>query len=131
MKNHFACPHCRATLNPNVKVTLVASYRSRKGMILLSPQPGDFKYVCDPTVEEGLEPGDLVAFACPVCHGDLTSPRDARFAELRLHIPGSDERVIEFSREFGTHATFIIDGDEITAFGEDAEGYDEKNFFGA
>jgi len=131
MKNHLACPHCRVTLNPSVKVLLVASYRSRKGMILLSPQPGNFKYLCDPTVEKGLEPGDLVNFACPVCHASLTSKRNKRFAELRMHQQGSDDRVIEFSREFGTHATFIIDGDEIAAFGEDVDDMDGKNFFGA
>lgn len=131
MKNHFACPHCRATLNPSVKVLLIASYRSRKGMILLSPQPGNFKYVCDPTVEEGLEPGDLVKFMCPLCHGDLTSKRNKRFAELRLHVQGANERVVEFSREFGTHATFVIDGDEVTAFGEDVDEDEGLNFFGA
>lgn len=131
MKTHLACPHCRATLNPSVKVLLIVSYRSRKGMILLSPQPGNFKYVCDPTVEKGLEPGDMVKFACPVCHADLTSERDNRFAELRIHQQGSHERVIEFSREFGTHATYVVEGDEVTAFGEDVDDDEATNFFGA
>lgn len=131
MKNHYACPHCRVTLNPSVKVLLIASYRSRKGLILLSPQPGNFKYVCDPTVEEGLEPGDLVKFACPVCHADLTSKRNKRFVELRMHVPGGPERIVEFSREFGTQATYIIDGDEVTAFGDDVEDINGTNFFGA
>ena len=130
MKNVLACPHCRVTLNPSVKVLLVASYRSRKGMILLSPQPGNFKYVCDPTVEQSLEPGDVIDFTCPVCAADLTSQGDDRFAELLLLVKGHEERKVEFSREFGTHATFVIDGDEITCFGDDADDWDEMNFFG-
>ena len=52
-----------------------------------------------------------------------------------------DERVIyehggptpgrmEFSRTYGEHATFIVDGQEVTAYGEDADDYQDVNFFG-
>ena len=47
MKNIFTCPHCEAVLNPSVKILLVIGYRKKKGMILLSPQPGNYKYICD------------------------------------------------------------------------------------
>ncbi len=131
MKNVFACPHCRATLNPSVKILLVASYRRQKGMILLSPQPGNFKYICDPSVERGIKPGSMVTFLCPVCAADLTSTRNKKFTELVLVVPGGDDRRAEFSREFGTHATFVIDGDEVTSFGDDADDSHETNFFGS
>ena len=52
MKNVYLCPHCHSNLNPSVKIVLVASYRQRKGLILLSPQPGNFKFVCDEHVAE-------------------------------------------------------------------------------
>ena len=38
---------------------------------------------------------------------------------------------VEFSRVFGTHATFVIDGDEVQAYGDDAEDFNATNFFGA
>lgn len=131
MKNSYACPHCRTVLNPSVKILLVVRYRSRKGMILLSPQPGNFKFICDKTVRSALKPGAKVTFACPVCAADLTSPADDQFAELLLVGPDQTPRRVEFSRVFGTHATFILDGDEVQAFGEAADDTDPTNFFGA
>ncbi len=131
MKNVFACPHCSVVLNPSVKILLVAAYGKKKGMILLSPQPGNFRYVCDKSVERSLKPGDTVKFSCPVCAADLTSSRDKKFAELMLLVPGHDARRVEVCRQFGTLATFVIDGDDVTSYGEDAGGQGSTNFFGA
>lgn len=131
MKNTFACPHCRVVLNPSVKILLVAAFGDRKGMILLSPQPGNFRYICDKNLKQGLSAGDEVVFSCPVCAGDLTSPGNKAFTRLLLLTPGQDERVVEFSRIFGTHATFIIDGQEVTSYGDDAGDLGATNFFGA
>ena len=131
MKNTYVCPHCATVLNPSVKILLVARHHDRRGMILLSPQPGNFKYICDSSLEEGLSHGDLVAFSCPVCTIDLTSVADHRFAELVLRTPGHDDRKVEFSRAFGTHATYVIDGQNALVFGEDADEADPTNFFGA
>jgi hypothetical protein len=44
---------------------------------------------------------------------------------------GGRERQVEFSRVYGTHATYVFDGDEITAYGDDAEDFSPPNFFGA
>ena len=131
MKITYLCPHCATVLNPSVKILLVARHHDRRGMILLSPQPGNFKYICDSTLEEGLKHGDLVAFSCPVCTQDLTSVSDHRFAELVLRSSGHGDRRVEFSRAFGTHATYVIDGQSATAFGEDAGDEDDTNFFGS
>ena len=131
MKNIYACPHCSTVLNPSVKILLVARHHDRRGMILLSPQPGNFKYLCDPTLEDGLKAGDLVAFSCPVCTMDLTSVADHRFAELVLRTTGHGDRKVEFSRAFGTHATYVIDGQDALAYGEDAAEDEATNFFGA
>jgi hypothetical protein len=130
MKKHFTCPHCDAVLNPNVKVVLVVTYRKRRGMILLSPQPGNYKYICDKSVEERLQHGAKVKFSCPVCAADLTSPANTKFAELHMGAPGQEPMKVEFSRVFGTHATFVIDGEEVTTYGEDVENFGNTNFFG-
>ena len=131
MKNIFTCPHCDAVLNPSVKILLVIGYRKKKGMILLSPQPGNYKYICDPSVEKHLSYGAKVRFACPVCTEDLTSPRSSQLAELRLVAPGGKSRRVEFSRVYGKQATFVVDGEDVTAFGEDADNMGSTNFFGA
>ena len=131
MKKIFACPHCEAVLNPSVKILLVAQYKKKKGMILLSPQPGNFKFVCDKSVEKTLKPGATVTFLCPVCGADLTSAGNKKFTEMVLVDQAGQQRKVEFSRVFGTHATFILDGDEVVSYGDDAEGFSPTNFFGA
>jgi len=131
MKNVFSCPHCKAVLNPSVKILLVISYKKKKGKILLSPQPGNYKYICDPSVEKHLTEGAKVRFSCPVCSEDLTSSTSSQLAEMRMTAPGQETRRVEFSRIYGKNATFIYDDEGVIAFGEDAENLGSTNFFGA
>ena len=131
MKNLYYCPHCQANLNPSVKVVLVARYRKRQGLILLSPLPGNFKFTLDRNVADVLATGAKVNFACPVCSADLTSPTHKDFIELHLAAPGQTARRVRFSRKYGTHATFIEAGDAVKAYGGDSEEFEPVNFFGA
>ena len=131
MKNVYACPHCETVLNPSVKILLVARYRKKQGMILLSPQPGNFHFICDRNLEESLKPGQKVTFSCPVCSAELTSARDADYSELVLLSSGREPRKVEFSRKFGKHATIIFDGDDVQTFGEDLGDRETRNFFGS
>ena len=131
MKNVYACPHCHAVLNPNVKILLTMGCRRKKGLILLSPQLGNFKHICDPEIEDCLDEGSAVQFFCPVCTTDLTSPLNKKFARLHLLRPGNKPKLVEFSRVYGQHATFIISEQEVSAFGEDADQVGPTNFFGA
>ena len=131
MKNTFVCPHCQGVLNPSVKLLLVAVNKDRKGMVLLSPQPGNYKYLCDESLQDAFHPGDTITFSCPLCAKSLTSTGNPQFVHLELHTTSHSPRRVEFSRIFGTHATFIIDSGEVTAFGEDAGDFESPNFFGA
>jgi predicted RNA-binding Zn-ribbon protein involved in translation (DUF1610 family) len=131
MKNVYACPHCGANLNPSVKIVLVASYRARKGLILLSPLPGNYKFTCDQALAESVDVGAKVKFQCPVCAADLTAPGNQDFAELHLTSSSGTPRRVQFSRRYGTHATFVIDDDEVAAYGDDVDEFPRKNFFGA
>jgi len=130
MKNIYVCPHCQTNLNPNVKIILVASYRQRKGLILLSPRPGNFKFICDRKLAETINPGARVIFSCPVCAADLTAAANKEFVELQLASPDGRRRRLYFSRTYGTHATFVDTGEEIRAYGEDTPEFDRVNFFG-
>ncbi len=131
MKNSFVCPHCQGVLNPNVKILLVAVNKRRKGMVLLSPQPGNYKYLCDPSLEEAFQPGDTITYSCPLCTADLTAEGNPKFARLELHTPSHNPRRVEFNRTYGTHATFIIDSGDVTAYGDDADDFESTNFFGS
>ena len=130
MKKLFICPHCEVVLNPSVKILLVVAYRNRKGMILYSPQPGNYKIICDKTIEAQLKPGAKIRLSCPCCSQDLTSKANDKLAELQMAGPGQEPVRVEFSRVFGTHATFIIDGEEVTTYGDDADHFGSTNFFG-
>ncbi|MDX2473919.1 MAG: hypothetical protein QNL91_09430 [Candidatus Krumholzibacteria bacterium] len=131
MKNTFVCPHCQGVLNPNVKILLVAVANRRKGMILLSPQPGNYKTFCDDSLLDAFKEGQTITFSCPMCTTDLTAEGNPKFARMELHVTGHKPRRVDFSRIFGAQATFVIDGNEVTAYGEDAEDFDPTNFFGA
>ncbi len=131
MKKKFVCSHCQGVLNPNVKILLIADTGKAKGLVLISPQPGNYKYLCDDSMEAHLHTGETIAFSCPLCHANLTSAADDSLAVLELHVGSHAPRRVEFSRVFGTHATFIIGEEDVDAYGEDADGYDPMNFFGA
>lgn len=130
MKNTFLCPHCHSVLNPNVKIALAARYGQKRGMMLLSPQPGNYKFLADPSFADALKPKAKVTFFCPVCAAELTSRSSDKLVELQLQTPGRPERRIEFSRAHGVHATFIIEDGTVTPYGEDADDFDQVNFFG-
>jgi hypothetical protein len=131
MKKTFTCPHCHAVLNPSVKVLLVVKYKRKQGLILLSPQPGNYKFICDPSVCAVMDEGSMITFYCPVCSADLTSPANKKFVELNLVDPNGGIRKVQFSRVHGTHATFIVDGEEIIPYGENVEDFGPTNFFGS
>jgi hypothetical protein len=131
MKDTFVCPHCQGVLNPNVKIALVAETKKARGLLLLSPQPGDYKFICDKSFADELVTGEKVDFSCPVCAESLDDAQNTDFARLELLAPGHAPRQVAFSRVYGTHATFIIDGEDVSSFGEDAEDFGSTNFFGA
>jgi len=130
MKNVYSCPHCKAVLNPSTKILLLLKCRRKKGLILFSPQPGNFQYFYEKDLEDCLKHGAVVTFQCPVCTGDLTSPHNGKFAHLNLTTPGQKHKRVEFCRVFGKHATFVISEFDVIAFGEDAEVVGRTNFFG-
>ena len=127
MKRTYFCPHCGATLNPNVKIVLTAVHGDERGLILLSPQPGNYKSIIPP--ELTLEVGDLLELYCPVCNADLaTSPTIAR---VDFRFSTGTEGSVSFSRRYGEHATYLVSEDQVRTYGAHAEALDEgTNYFG-
>ncbi len=131
MKWKYACPHCDVVLNPNVKIVLAVTKGTRRGLMLLSPRPGNYKSICDDELTDFLKEGTLVDFSCPVCGESLASKASKKLAEMLLVVPMQQSKQVQFSRIVGEHATFILDGDIVTPYGADTGLYDEVNFFGA
>ncbi len=129
MKKTYLCPHCNAVLNPNEKIVFIVDDGDQRGLLLLSAKPGDYRLIADPNFP--LVKGRVATFICPVCTKSLTSPVNDNFVEIKLDQGGNALSTVEFSRVFGEHATFILDGREMAAFGEDADDLDDINFFGS
>lgn len=130
MKRRYFCPSCNANLNPNVKVILMARKSGEQGLILLSPQPGN--YQCIVADEIILAEEDLVDFHCPVCGDSVTVETNVNLAQLVFRFSNGRNGVVYFSRRFGEHATYFVDEDEeVLSYGDDARPSKHMNFFGS
>ncbi len=130
MKWKYNCPHCKTVLNPNVKIVVAVRRGKLRGLMLLSPRPGNYQFICDDDFGAQVKDGTLLDFFCPACGVDLTSAASPKLAEIDLHQPNQPVKKIQFSKVHGEHATFILDGETVVPFGDDAFLYDEVNFFG-
>jgi hypothetical protein len=123
-KRVYLCPHakCGALLNPGTKVILMArNSRSEQGLILLSPQEGNYNVL----MKEGfLTDGEVVDLRCPVCGRDITYSKDDAFAHVVQEF-GEQFSLIIFSRTKGEHATFKIQKEGMVEhYGEHADFLD-------
>jgi hypothetical protein len=130
MKWKYSCPHCKAVLNPHVKIVLSARRGKTHGLVLLSPRPGNYQFLCDDEFQAKVKEGELITLSCPSCGTNLTSTVSKKLAEINLHQPGRQVMKVQFSRVQGEQATFILNGETVVPYGEDADLYDEVNFFG-
>ncbi len=128
MKKRYLCPFCRVVLNPNIKIVFSVHKGAHRGLMLFNAKPGDYGFIADPDFP--LNEGETVNFHCPVCAKSLTSPTNDHFIEVLLDQGDSTLSKVEFSRVYGEHATFIVDGEDVEAYGEDAQDFDDINFFG-
>jgi hypothetical protein len=128
VKTKFACPRCRAVLNPGDAIILAVRLGQAQGLILLSPEPANYSYVCDDSFRSYLKAGDLVDFFCPICCEDLTSPLSEKLVEILVLPPNEEIQVAQFSRICGEHATFVYNGRETQAYGEDRSRFSDLDF---
>lgn len=128
MKRAYFCPDCRANLNPNVKIILTMVKGDRRGLALLSPQPGNYDMIRPKDLV--LPPGELIEIRCPVCHADLTSKVDPNLARIGFERTDGTRGWVDFSRVSGEHATFFVTSEAVHSYGKNAEVYGGVNFFG-
>ncbi len=128
MNRTYHCPKCHANLNPNIKIILMAETSGKRGLLLLSPQPGNYDLIGAEEIK--LVPNALVDLFCPVCNESLTADNDESMAALEFDF--STERVgtVYFSRRYHHHATYFVFDDEVEAYGKNAAPHG-MNYFGS
>jgi hypothetical protein len=129
MPNTYHCPRCSGLLNPGTKVIFVLEQGPNRGLLLLSPELGDYAVVLAESFP--IESGEVCSFRCPICHGDLTSDANDKLVEILCRKPDQSEVRVAFSRVAGEHATFVCGPRGVSSYGEHAERYEGMNFFGA
>jgi hypothetical protein len=107
----------------------MARRKNRSGLILLSPQPGNYQSIV--SEDFPLEFGDLIEFHCPVCSVSLTADENDNLATLVYRFSPGREGTVFFSRRFGEHATYLVFNNEVQTFGENALPNSHMNFFGS
>ncbi|MDT8308931.1 MAG: hypothetical protein RQ866_05335, partial [Bacteroidales bacterium] len=73
MRINYLCPKCDAFLRVGDSVIfyVISSQTSRKGLILLHADLGNYSVTNHPNIS--FNKGDYVEFFCPVCHANLAA----------------------------------------------------------
>ena len=126
--SEYLCPYCRGNLKvENDIIFAIRTSKQQRGIILLSPELGNYRHRSHPSVE--LSDGDLLEVFCPMCHSNLKAINvNTNLAEVIMVDENQDEYQIYFSEIVGEQVTFKIHDTEIESFGEDSQGY--MNYFG-
>ena len=129
MKTKFYCPHCNSQLNiGNDIIFTVKKSDTHMGLLLVSPQVGDYSVIKDPLFS--IETGERLEIICPVCHKKLQKNKlNKNLAMVLMKDEKDVESEIYFSEIFGEHCTYKITNKNIEIFGDDSGKY--SNFWGA
>jgi hypothetical protein len=120
----YSCPHCKAMLNPEKAVILLASHDGVEHLAGFHPQPGNYEMYLPSGTEP--QPGDTWSFACPVCRKDLVADFSESLCVVDL-ISESESHRVFFSLIAGEQATFVVNEKGTgRSHGEHAERYSNE-----
>ena len=120
--NDFMCPKCKGHLRVGDHIIFkIKNHRKETGLILLSPQIGNYSSIKHPSFEFGQ--GELVDFYCPLCSASLKSDIHKNLALVLMKDQEGKGFAVYFSQVAGEHSTYEVDGDSVRAAGEDAGLY--------
>lgn len=124
MKWTYSCPHCRAMLNPQDAIILVARHEDKVWLVGLHPEPGRYEIFVPPNVR--VTSGERWTFACPVCAADLKTDFADTLCAIDIHTDEEDHRIF-FSRVAGDQATFVVSAEGLRSkHGKDASSYHQE-----
>lgn len=128
MESNYICPHCKSNLKPNKHIVFsVHAEADKKGLIMLSPQIGNYEIIHDQD-STGIIAGDKLKVYCPVCFERLgVDDVDENLAMIEIIDQDGNRSKLYFSKIVGEKATYKITGDDVERFGENHEAY---NYWG-
>jgi len=128
---YYLCPHCKGHLRlANEIIFLTKTHKGESGLVLLTPQIGDYNVIVDPKLK--YEPGDHVNFICPICYENLDAKEAGENLAhvIRLEDSTGKESIIFFSKIVGEKCTYKVEDGNVESFGKDADNYkDYTGFF--
>ena len=130
MTTDFICPKCKGHLLVGDKIifTAISKKDQRRGLILLSPEVGDYAKVIHPTFN--IKEGEEVDFFCPICHGSLVANDvDKKLVKIIMIDENDEKYEIYFSGVTGESCTYKVSEEKIEKFGDVGEKY-YKYFIG-
>ncbi len=124
MKTNFLCPHCRGHLRvSNSIIFLTKTDKGKSGLLLVSSELGDYSVKMHPTYNN-FEEGEVVNFICPICYENLDAEEyDKNLAKVIMQEEDGKESTVIFSKIVGEKCTYQVKSNNITSFGDHAEGY--------
>jgi hypothetical protein len=118
----FLCPECRGhILVGDHLIIKVKNRKKQTGLLLLSPQIGNYTSVRHPSLE--IQTGETMEFFCPICNASLTSDIHKNLAHVILNDETGKSNDVYFSQIVGEYSTFETDGDALHVTGADAGRY--------
>ena len=109
MRWNYSCPKCRAMLNPDETIILVASRQDARHLIGFHPEPGNYEIHIPPGVE--MKEGTKWDFICPVCHESLKTEEGSNLCAVSLR-DGTTHSKVLFSCVAGEQMTFVAGDDD-------------------
>lgn len=120
--NDFLCPKCMGHLRVGEHLIFkVKNLKKQSGILLLSPQIGNYSSVKHPSFE--ISAGESLEIHCPMCDASLISDIHKNLAHVLLYDENGNSNDVYFSRIFGEHSTFKTAGESVHIEGEDAGRY--------
>jgi len=120
--NDFICPKCREHIRVGDQLIFkVKNLKKQSGLVLLSPQIGNYASVKHPTFE--ITKGEFLDFFCPVCNTSLKSDIHPNLAHVIMIDEKGKSYDVFFSQVAGEHSTYKTYGDSVHIEGEHAGKY--------
>ncbi|HAM09839.1 MAG: hypothetical protein A2X05_11110 [Bacteroidetes bacterium GWE2_41_25] len=120
--NNFLCPHCDGNIRVGDNVIFkVRNKKKQSGLLLLSPQIGNYTSVKHPSFE--IMQDDYLEFFCPLCNSSITSDIHKNLAHVILCDESGKCNDVYFSQVVGEQSTFTTDGESVHVAGDDAGRY--------
>jgi len=118
----FLCPKCGGDIRVGDNIIFtVKNHRKQTGLLLLSPQIGNYISIKHPSFE--IQTGEYLEHYCPLCNAPLVSEIHPNLAHVILRDEDGKRNDVYFSQIAGEQSTFETDGESVHIAGADAGRY--------